>query len=282
MTGSRMEMPQLWPKGVYLQATELIRYRNLIESLVIRDLKVRYKNSVLGFAWSLLNPLLMMGVFTFIFTVVFPSSEGRGFPIFLLSGLLPWQCFSNSISNSTRSIVDNAHLIKKVYFPREVLPVASILSYLVNFFLALVVLFALFPLFRVRVTPWVLLLPVIILIQLLFTLGLAFILATMNVFYRDVQHIMETLMLVWFFLTPVFYSLESMRPVFVGLRIDLRDLIYILNPMASLVKAYRAVLYQGRAPSAVHMAVTTCIALLVFVAGSLVFSHYSSVFGEEV
>ena len=264
------------------QIRELVRYRNLIRSLVIRDLKVRYKSSVLGFVWSLLNPLLMMVVFTFVFTVIFPTNGKEDFPIFFLAGLLPWQFFANSINMTTRSIVDNAHLIKKVYFPREALPIAGVLSHLVNFLLALVVFFALFPLFRVRVTGWVLLLPVIILIQLLFTLGLAFVLSTMNVFYRDTQHIMETLMLIWFFLTPIFYSLEDMQPVLVGLRFDLRNIIYALNPMASLIKAYRAVLYQGSAPYFMDLGVTAFITLLVFVAGSLVFDHYSSVFSEEV
>ena len=261
---------------------ELIQYRELIRSLVTRDLKVRYKNSVLGFVWSLLNPLLTMVVFTFVFTVVFPSGGKENFPVFFLAGLLPWQFFANSVNMTTRSIVDSAHLIKKVYFPREALPLAGVLSHLVNFLLALLVFFALFPLFRVRVTGWVLLLPVIILIQLLFTLGLGFILSTMNVFYRDTQHIMETLMLIWFFLTPIFYSLEDMRPILVGLRFDLRSLMYTLNPMASLIKAYRAVVYEGSAPCFMRLGVTTLIALLLFVAGSLVFDHYSSVFSEEV
>jgi len=264
------------------QTGELVQYRDLIRSLVIRDLKVRYKNSLLGFVWSLLNPLLMMMVFTFVFTVIFPSGETASFPIFFLVGLLPWQFFANSISMTTRSIVDSAHLIKKVYFPREALPLAGVLSHLVNFLLSLVVLFALFPVFRVRVTGWVLLLPVIILIQLLFTLGLAFVLSTLNVFYRDTQHIMETLMLLWFFVTPIFYSLEDMRPILVGLRFDLPNLIYTLNPMASLIKAYRAVLYHGSAPCFMRLGVTASITLLVFVAGSLVFDHYSSVFSEEV
>jgi len=264
------------------QISELIRYRNLIRSLVVRDLKVRYKSSVLGFIWCLLNPLLMMVVFTFVFTVIFPAGGKESFPIFFLAGLLPWQFFANSINTSTRSIVDNAHLIKKVYFPRKVLPVAGVLSHLVNFLLALVVFFALFPLFRVRVTSWILLLPVIILIQLLFTLGLAFVLSTMNVFYRDTQHIMETLMLLWFFLTPIFYSLEDAQSVLIGLSIDLRNLIYTLNPMASFIEAYRAVLYQGSGPCFMRLGVTGSVNFLVFVAGSLVFDHYSSVFSEEI
>ncbi|MEA3346197.1 MAG: ABC transporter permease [Chloroflexota bacterium] len=263
------------------QIGELIRYKDLIRSLVIRDLKVRYKSSVLGFIWSLLNPLLMMVVFTFVFTIILPSGK-EDFPIFFLAGLLPWQFFANSVAMTTRSIVDNAHLIKKVYFPREVLPLAGVLSNLVNFLLALAVFFALSPFFRMRVTVWIFLLPLILLIQLLFTLGLAFVLCTANVFYRDTQHIMDTLMLLWFFLTPIFYSLEDMQPALSGLSLDLRNLIYTLNPMASLIKAYRAVLYYGRAPSLKRLGMTLLISLLVFVAGSLVFDRYDSLFSEEV
>ena len=261
---------------------ELIRYRSLVMNLVLRDLKVRYRNSVLGFVWSLLNPLLMMIVFTFVFTIIIPSGSIENFPIFLLAGLLPWQFFSNSIGMATRSVVDNAHLIKKVYFPREALPLAGVLSNLVNFLLALIVLFSLFPLFRMGVTSWVFFLPVIILIQSLFTLGLAFVLSSLNVFYRDVQHIMDTLMLIWFFLTPVFYSLEDMQPVLNKLSVNLRTLIYILNPMASLIEAYRAVLYQGRAPCFMYLGMTTLIALLAFVIGFMVFNRYSPVFSEEL
>lgn len=263
------------------QIRECVRYRNLIRSLVVRDLKARYRNSLLGFLWSLLNPLLMMVVFTFVFTVLFPSSMGKSYPVFFLSGLLPWQFFTNCMTSSTRSIVDNAHLIKKVYFPKEVLPIAGILSNLVNFLLALAVLFALLPLFQVRVTPWVVLLPLIILIQLLFTIGLSFILSTLNVFFRDIQHIMETLMLIWFFLTPVFYSLEDM-PTRLIWRTDLHSLIYAVNPMASLIAAHRAVLFQGGAPSFLHLAVTSAVALSVFVVGSLTVNHYSSTFAEEL
>jgi ABC-type polysaccharide/polyol phosphate export permease len=248
---------------------------------VIRDLKVRYRSSVLGFVWSFLNPLLMMAVFTFVFTLVFPTGQRRAFPIFFLVGLLPWQFFTNSIALTTRSIVDNASLIRKVYFPRRVLPVAGVMSHLVNFLLALLVLFVLFPVFRIQVTFWILLLPLIVLVQMLFTLGLAFLLSTLNVFYRDAQHIMETLLLVWFFLTPVFYSLEDMPPRLIG-RINLHDLIYALNPMASLIKAYRAVLFEGTAPRFRSMAVTSLVSFLVLIVGSLVFDHYSRVFAEEV
>jgi len=174
---------------------ELIEYREL---MVVRDLKVRYKNSVLGILWSLLNPLLMMTVFTVVFTVMMPSNI-PDFPVFVLCGLLPWNFFSASMTAATGSIVENAPLVKKVYFPREVLPLSVVLSNLVNFLIALIVLFAMIMVFRVRLTAWVLLLPLIILIQVMFTAGMAFFLSTLNVFYRDTKIIVEVLMMAWFF-----------------------------------------------------------------------------------
>ena len=186
---------------------ELYHYRELIRNLVIRDLKVRYKNSVLGILWSLLNPLLMTIVFTVVFTLLL-RNDTPNYPVFFMCGYLPWSFLSESVMGGTNSIVGNAHLIKKVYFPREVLPLSDVLSGLVNFLLALIVLFGMLLVFRVGLTASVLLLPVIIVAQVLFTLGLVFFLSTANVFYRDTQHIMQVVMQAWFFLTPIFYPID--------------------------------------------------------------------------
>ena len=172
---------------------ELFGYRELIESLVLRDLKVRYKNSVLGFLWSLVNPLLLMTVFTVVFTVMLPNMTIPKFPVFVLCALLPWNFFSTSIVGAVNSIVQNGHLIKKVYFPREVLPIALVFSNFVNFLLAMPILFAFLIIFRVPFTLALLYLPLIMAVQVIFTIGVALVLATLNVFYRDTAVIMEVL-----------------------------------------------------------------------------------------
>jgi len=254
--------------------SEVIRYRELIRNLVARDLKVRYRNSVLGFVWCLGNPLLMMTVFTVVFTILMPNSIEK-YPVFILCALLPWNFFSTAVMESVRSIVGNAHLIKKVYFPREVLPLSVVLSNLVNFLLALIVLFVMLLVFRVSLTPWALLLPAIIFIQVLFTLGLAFILSTLNVFYRDTGIIMEAVMLAWFFLTPVFYQVEDLVPHYARL-------MYWVNPMASLISSYRIILYHGAPPAFDFLFRTLITALAFLILGYLFFAHYSRVFGEEV
>ncbi len=269
---------------------ELVTYRELIRNLVIRDLKVRYKKSVLGFLWSLANPLLMMLVFTVVFTIMIPNNTIQKFPIFVLCALLPWNWFSTSIMGSIQSIVSNANLVKKVYFPREVLPLSAVLSNMVNFLLALVVLFGMILVFQIPITMWAALLPVVIFTQFLFTLGLGFILSTLNVFYRDTGVIMDVFLLAWFFLTPIFYPIDILptQRVVLGLNLDIHRLVRWVNPMASLIDTYRLILYgtpDGAPPGqpAFDFLLRTLVtALVVLAIGYLVFVRYSRVFGEEV
>lgn len=253
---------------------ELVKYRELVRNLVIRDIKLRYRNSVLGFIWCLGNPLLMMAVFTVVFTILMPN-DIPNYPVFILCALLPWNYFNTSIMGAIDSIVGNAHLIKKVYFPREVLPLSIVLANLVNFLLALIALFAMLFAFRVHLTPWALYLPLIIFIQTIFTLGLGLIFATLNVFYRDTKIIMEVGMLAWFFLTPVFYRIEDLVPHYARL-------MYWVNPMASFISWYRIVLYDGISMEPGFIFRTLVTSVVALVVGYLVFTRYSSVFGEEV
>ncbi len=262
---------------------ELFGYRELLYNLVVRDLKVRYKKSVLGVAWSLLNPLFMMLVFTVVFTVMQPSSIER-FSLFVLCALLPWDFFRSSVTRATGSIIENAHLIKKVYFPREVLPLSVVLSSLVNFLLALIVLFAMMIVLQRPFTLWLLYLPLLILTQIIFSAGIALLLSTVNVFYRDTQHIIEVLMLAWFFVTPIFWD-HTILPetaVFLGVVWPVRRLTFILNPMASLISAYRDILYFGRNIDIYFLSRTVVTALAFLVLGYWIFTRYSKVFGEEV
>lgn len=253
---------------------ELVKYRELVRNLVIRDIKLRYRNSVLGFLWSLGNPLLMMAVFTLVFTILMPP-DIPNYPVFILCALLPWNYFNTAIMGAIDSIVGNAHLIKKVYFPREVLPLSIVLANLVNFLLALIVLFAMLFAFRVQLTPWALYLPLIIFIQTIFTLGLALIFATLNVFYRDTKIIMEVGMQAWFFLTPVIYRIEDLFPRYTRL-------MYWVNPMASFISWYRIVIYHGISMELGFIFRTLVTSVVVLVVGYFVFTRYSSVFGEEV
>ena len=267
---------------------ELWDYRDLLYNLVVRNLKVRYKNSVLGILWSLLNPLLMMLVFTFVFKVLRGSSRLPAYPAFILSGLLAWNLFNTSIMGAIGSIVGNAHLIKKVYFPREVLPISVVLSNLAHYLLALPVYFALATALGRAPTTWVLLLPAVIIVQLFFTLGVSFILATLNVFYRDTQIVMEVVLLAWLFLSPIFYSVTEVAPN--GVRIaglflssyDVQRWYRILNPMASILASYRDILYWGAQPGLDFFMRTAVTAIFFLIVGYLIFLRFCPVFGEEI
>lgn len=271
------------------RVAEVIGYRELLRNLVVRDLKVRYRNSFFGFLWALGNPLLMMAVFTVVFTVLWPQ-EVYQYPVFILAGLLPWNFFSSSVVGAITSITGNAHLIKKVYFPREVLPASVVFSNLVNFCLALVALFVVIVLFGVPLTAWLLLLPAVIALQTIFMLGVAFFLSAINVFYRDTEVIMDVVMMALFFLTPVFYPIERLPQVYTALGVDVpvQRLMYIVNPMASIIASYRSILYGSYTggppgpPGTDFFLRTTATVLVVFALGYLYFMRRSKQFGEEV
>ncbi|MBI5878872.1 MAG: ABC transporter permease [Chloroflexi bacterium] len=260
----------------------LFGYRDLIRNFVARDLKVRYKNSALGIVWSMLNPLGMMVVFTVVFTILIPNNAIDRFPLFVMCGILPWNWFSGSVMASTYSVLNGASLVKKVYFPREVLPISVVLSNLVHFLLALVVLLGLMLYFGTPPTWWLLYLPLVILIQFVFILGLAFLLSAVNVYYRDTAMVMDVLMLAWFFLTPVVYSTDFIpvtKEMF-GYDVPVQRLAYILNPMASLVASYRVIIYNGASPDMAFLARTIVTALGCLLIGYGIFRRLSRNFGE--
>ncbi|MFN8532727.1 MAG: ABC transporter permease [Dehalococcoidia bacterium] len=254
---------------------ELLEYREFLINLVKRDLKVRYRNSILGFIWSLLNPLLMMAVFAVVFGVLSAGAPVENYPIFILVALLPWNFTSTSVSGSVNAIVGNGHLIKRVYFPREILPASLVLSNLVNLLLALPVLFLLKLALGSPFSQYILLLPLILLLQTIFLLGVAFFLSSVNVYFRDTEVIVDVFILAWFFLSPVVYNMEQLAP-------DFAQVLYWVNPMASLLSSYRLILYNAAPPDALFMLRTTMTCLITFVVGYFVFRRLAPNFGEEV
>jgi lipopolysaccharide transport system permease protein len=258
--------------GVLASLIELVRYRELLKNLVARDLKVRYRDSILGFIWCLLNPLLMMAVFTFVFTVLMRNSLPN-YPVFILTGILAWNFHSTAVTGAITSITSNSALVMKVYFPREVLPLSAVLSNAVNFVLALIALFAMIFAFRIHLSATILFLPIILAVQIVFSCGLALILATLTVFYRDVQNIMEALLLAWFFLTPIVWRMEDLFPSY-------GRLMYIVNPLASIISAYRDVLYSGGMPGLDFLARTFVTSVLLLIVGYIYFRRASKRFGE--
>jgi ABC-type polysaccharide/polyol phosphate export permease len=271
------------------KARELYQYRYLLRNLVIRDLKARYKNSVLGILWSILNPLFLMVVFTILFSVL-ANDQTRDYPIFVLTGLIPWNFFSGSLTSGTTSVTSNSGLVKKVYFPRELLPTSALLSNLVNFLFAFLVLVIFLYIFGIGLTIHALWVPAILLTQLIFTLGLCLLLGSLTVFYRDVLMILEVVVLAWFFLTPVFYSLELFGETVtvMGVTFNPAQVMRWINPMASIIDGYRTVLwgtYASGGPVAMNAAYllrTLVTAIVVLILGYAVFARLNPYFGEKL
>jgi len=268
---------------------ELYHYRFLLRNLISRDLKARYKNSIFGVLWSLLNPLAMMLVFTLLFSVM-GNDATRQYAIFVLVGLIPWNFFSGSMISGTNSVTSNSSLVKKVYFPRELLPVSSILANLVNFMIAFVVLVIFLFAFKIGLTVHALWVPAILITQIIFTMGLVLLLGGLNVLYRDVMMILEVVILAWFFLTPVFYSLELFgeTATLFGITFDPAQVMRWINPMASIIDGYRTVLwgtYGSAGPVSMNPAFlfrTFATAVAVFLLGYFVFSRLDHQFGERL
>ncbi|HSH04959.1 MAG TPA: ABC transporter permease [Anaerolineae bacterium] len=269
---------------------ELYAYRFLLYNLVIRDLKVRYKNSVLGVLWSLLNPLMMMVVFSLVFNILMRNDAIRQYGVFILVGLLPWNFFTGALMGGSTVIAGNANLIKKVYFPRELLPLSVILSNLVNFLLALIVLVLFLYISGLGITRYALWLPFLLMAQLIFTLGLCLFLGTMHVYYRDIVMILDVVLLAGFFLTPVFYSLDFFGDMVtvLGVTFDPAMVMRWVNPMASIIDGYRTVLWgtldsNGAVSMDLRYFMRTLVtALLTLFLGYGFFMRHQHVFGEKL
>jgi ABC-type polysaccharide/polyol phosphate export permease len=281
---------------------ELWSRRELILSLVRRDLKTRYKSSVLGFLWSFCKPLLLMLVLFVVFSVLVRlESEGTGasFALFLLSGILAWTYLAGSINEALFSIISNTSLVRKTYIPPQVFPVVTILSNLFHFLLALVVYFIILFLYKVihgnppgSYVDWrVLLLPLVIALHTFFIFGLALLLAALNVFYRDIASIMEVFVMAWFYLSPILYPVGVPMHKILAPDVlpDWLFPLYMLNPMAPILEAYRETLLLpsyssqiGPSMLLVYLALAFINSLILFIIGRAAFRHYSGRFADEV
>jgi lipopolysaccharide transport system permease protein len=261
---------------------ELWAYRDLVYNLVVRDLKVRYKNSLLGILWSWLNPLLMMLIFTLVFGYMWRNRPIDNPHILFLSALLPWNFFTGAVMGGIPSIVGNAHLVKKVYFPREALPISVVLSSLVNFLISLPVLLILILVSGVPLTGWLLLLPLPILIQVTFALGIVLFLSALEVFYRDTHMMMDVGIQAWFFLTPIVYTIRDLpeKVTLLGVTFNPQLWLFRLNPMASIINTYQDILYNGALTRFDFLARTAVTALVFLVFGYWFFLKHSKRFGE--
>lgn len=252
---------------------EIYESRELLRNLTSKELKLKYKNSVLGFLWSFLNPILMLFVYDFAFSFIM-RQRIPNFVVFLLSGMLSWNFFLGAVMGSTSSIIANANLIKKVYFPREIIPLSIVFSNFVNFAITLVILFFAIIFSTVKIGLPIIFLPVGLLLLLLFAIGLSLILSALNVLYRDISHLVEVLFNLWFYLTPIVYPL-TMLPV------KYRKIL-LLNPMTMITEIMRSMLYSNTIPYFKYVAIIFVIDVLLIYFGLKIFRKIEVVFAEEV
>jgi len=268
----------------------LYRYRVLIQSLISRELKARYRGTVLGFLWSFINPLLLMIIYTVVFGfIIGPRDPAFGsnrvlYALFLFCGVLPWSWFSSSSIESANILMIQGNLIKKVLFPAEILPVVVVTSNFIHFLFGLPILLAaklLIILFVPQAppfSPYLALLPLVMFVQFVFSLGFGFLISSLTVHFRDIKDILANLLTFWFFATPIIYPMTF--PAIQ--RSSLFRLFLNLNPMTHIIQGYHDTLFAGRPPDWLHLGGTLLFALLLFWAGHTVFDRLRDSFPEEV
>ena len=253
---------------------ELWQYRALLWNLTQRELKARYRGSGLGFLWTFLNPLLLMAVYALVFGVIQKSNIPH-YTYFVFVGLLPWIWFSTSVGSGASTISDRRDLLTKVRFPAQVLPTTVVATNLVNFLLSLPLMVVLGALFGVWPNVHALAFPLVLFAQLVFTLAVTFIVSALNVRFRDLQHIIQNVLTLWFFVTPVLYIPNAVPEV-------ARRLYLIANPMAVIINSYQGIFYEHRWPHWRALAIVTLMSLILFVVAARVFEDRREEFAELV
>lgn len=257
---------------------EMFRYRELLINLVGKEFKAKYKGTVFGFLWSLIVPVIMVLVYWFAFGYLMRTTIDD-FPVYLLSGLLPWVFFNGSLMGGVTSITANGSLINKIYFPREILPISTVLFNMIHFLLSFLILIPALIIFgRPFHLELYLLLPVVLATHLILSIGVVFIVSAWNVFFRDIQHLLEVLLLAWFFMTPIIYSYDLVSGTLTGPLL----VLYNINPMVGVTELYHAILYGSEFPGLSILIRTIAVALMWFGIGYLVFKRLEPRFAEEV
>ena len=252
---------------------ELYNYREMVYNLVKKDLRGRYKGSVLGFLWTFINPLLQLAVYTMVFSTIMRVNVDK-FYMYLFIALIPWIFFTTSVLSGTISIIQNKDLIKKIYFPRIIIPISTVLATFMNMIFSMaVVILALF-ISGIGISYYILLLPVIMILEFFLVLGMVFLFSSLNVFFRDIEYILSIIMMIWFYMTPIVYTVEMIPEKY--------QTLFYLNPMTNIVIFYRDILFYKRMPSFGFMGGVFLYSLAMIVIGFFVFQKLQKNFVEEL
>ncbi|MCK9602140.1 MAG: ABC transporter permease [Sphaerochaeta sp.] len=253
----------------------LIARRGLLLTLTFRDLQVRYKQSVLGILWAVLQPLSLMLMFTLIFSLLLKvPSDGLPYPIFVYSALLPWTFFANALGRAVPSIESNSSIIKKVYFPRELIPLSSVLATSVDFVIGFAIFLGMMLYYHVPFTPYMLYVIPILAIQIAFTVGISLFASALNAYYRDVRHALPLVTQLWMYASPVIYPISQVP--------ERLKMLYLLNPMAGIMEGYRACLVKATAPTPLYLGIAAAGAVIMLVFGWWYFKRTEMSFVDVV
>jgi lipopolysaccharide transport system permease protein len=268
------ELAQQAP-SVFAHLRELYRYRELLLVWGQREIKVRYKQSVLGAAWAVLQPLALMIVFTVVFSVIARvPSGGIPYPVFSYTALLPWTFLATAISFAVPSLVNNLNLVTKIYFPREILPMGSIIVAFVDFLIATAVFLGLIAYYRIPVGLSWLWVPGLLVVQTALTAGIVFFLSALSVRFRDIRFVVPLGLQIWMYASPIIYPVSLVPQRF--------QFLYMLNPMAGLIESYRRVIILGLAPEAGHLIPAAAVSALILVAGYSYFKREEALFADII
>lgn len=252
---------------------ELYKYREMMYNLVKKDLRTRYKGSVLGFLWTFINPLLQLIVYTIVFSTIM-RVDVEQFYIYLFVALIPWIFFTSSIQGGATSILAQKDLIKKIYFPRLIVPLSVVNAAFMNMIFSMAVVFVALIISGIGLSKYILVLPIIMILEYLLVLGLAFIFAALNVYFRDLEHILGIVIMAWFYLTPIVYTLDMIPDQYLKL--------FYLNPMTNIIMAYRDILYYQKMPDFNALGGIVVWSILIIITGYHLFQKLQKSFVEEL
>ena len=252
---------------------KIYNYRELLKTNVKKEIRGRYKNSILGVMWSFLNPLLQLAVYAVIFGALLAGGDNT-YHIYICVALIPWTYFTTTITQAAFTVIGNGDIIKKVYFPREILPISVVTSGAVNFMISTVIILGFLFTAGLGITKYILLYPVILLIQYLLLIGIAFIVSSITVYFRDLEHIIGVVLMAAFYGTPIVYKLEQLPP---NLQVVMK-----LNPMTHLINAYRDIFYYQQMPNIKVLGILLAIAIGLTVIGYFIFKKLQKGFAEEL
>lgn len=251
----------------------LYKYRELLKTSVKKEIRGKYKNSFLGVLWSFLNPLLQIAVYAIVFPLILRNTQ-ENYVIFLCCGLIPWTFFSTAITRSASTMIENGNIIKKVYFPREILPISVVTSEAINFIISTVIIMAFVIFGGLGITKYILFYPIVLVAQYIIVLAISFIISSITVYFRDLQHLIGVALQLLFYATPIVYSVDTIPANF--------KWILNLNPMTYIINGYRAIFYEQQTPDLIPIFILIVIGIICCVIGYLIFNKLQKGFAEEL